>query len=234
MIRRYGGLILSICLVWSCESAYAADEQGAIEATLRAYEQAWSRHDAREVAGFYYEPAVRVTAGGPVVRATRKDEEEFFATFLPALVKSGYARSTWDSLQVRMLDANTAVASGVTVRNRGDGSVFARVGVTYALYRTGARFETGKVRCPSTEGVTEVRQRSEPRTAPRMIAAICAIDELLNRTMSAEITAIEARSRSGARVRAMPHTAWATIATATSLRPCSNAMPLGPVRACAP
>lgn len=136
MIRKYCGLILAICLVSSCELVFAADEPAVIEATLRAYEQAWSQHDARAVASFYYEPALRVTARGPVVRATRKDEEEFFVTFLPALVKSGYDRSSWESLQVRLLDANTAIASGVTVRHRADGGVFARVGVTYALYRT--------------------------------------------------------------------------------------------------
>lgn len=48
-----------------------------------------------------------------------------------------------------------------------------------------ARFDTGKVRCPPTAAVTEVLLSSDPRTAPRAIAAICATDELLNRMMSA-------------------------------------------------
>lgn len=37
---------------------------------------------------------------------------------------------------MRLLDANTAIASGVVVRRRNDGSVFQRQGVTYALWRT--------------------------------------------------------------------------------------------------
>jgi ketosteroid isomerase-like protein len=114
----------------------AANEQSGVESTLRAYVGAWSRHDAAAAASFYYEPAIRVTAGGPVVRATRRDQEAFFRTFLPALVKGGYDRSAWESLSVRLLDPKTAIASGVTVRYRADGSVFARLGVTYALYRT--------------------------------------------------------------------------------------------------
>jgi hypothetical protein len=32
------------------------------------------------------------------------------------MVKRGYARSTGESLQVRLLDPQTAIASGVTVR----------------------------------------------------------------------------------------------------------------------
>jgi NTF2-like protein (DUF6841) len=70
------------------------------------------------------------------VRATRKDQEAFFENFLWALVKGGYERSSWESLEVRLLDPQTAIASGVTVRYRANGSVFARVGVTYALRST--------------------------------------------------------------------------------------------------
>jgi ketosteroid isomerase-like protein len=114
----------------------AADGVKAVEDTLRAYEQAWSHLDAHAAASFYYEPAMRVTNGGPVIRATRSDQEVFFNGFLPALAKAGYTRSALEELQVRLLDPNTAIASGVTVRYRADGSVFARVGVTYGLWRT--------------------------------------------------------------------------------------------------
>ena len=44
-------------------------------------------------------------------------------------------------------------------------------------------------------------------------------------TASAAAMAIVARSRSGASVRAMPQTAWATTATAASLRPWSQPAP---------
>jgi len=77
-----------------------------------------------------------VTYGGPFMRATRSYQEAFFNGFLAGLAKAGYTRSALEELQVRLLDPNTAVASGVTVRYRADGSVFARVGVTYGLWRT--------------------------------------------------------------------------------------------------
>lgn len=42
-------------------------------------------------------------------------------------------RSAFEELQVRLLDPIAAIASGVTVRYRADGSALARVGVTYGL-----------------------------------------------------------------------------------------------------
>lgn len=127
------GLVL---IAVTCGPAFAASAPSAVESTLRAYEDAWSHHDAAAAASFYYEPAMRVTSGGPVVRATRRDQETFFKTFLAALVKAGYERSAWESLSIRLLDPRTAIASGVTVRYRSDGSVFARLGVTYLLCST--------------------------------------------------------------------------------------------------
>jgi ketosteroid isomerase-like protein len=103
---------------------------------LQAYEEAWSRHDAHAVAGFYYEPAMRVGRGGPVVRPTRADQEAFFSGSLRGLVSRGYARSAWEQLEVHMLDVETAIASGVTVRYRADGDVLERVAVTYGLRKT--------------------------------------------------------------------------------------------------
>jgi hypothetical protein len=69
---------------------------------------------------------MRISATGPVVRPTQADQEAFFSGFLAGLVKAGYARSSLEELQVRLLDPQTAIASGVTVRYRADGRVFAR------------------------------------------------------------------------------------------------------------
>jgi ketosteroid isomerase-like protein len=115
--------------------ALAVGEEAAKEA-LHAYEQAWSGHDGHAVASFYYEPAMRVTKAGPVVRPSRADQEAFFKGFLRGLVERGYARSSWEQLEVRLLDPQTAIASGVTVRHRADGTVFERVAVTYGLRNT--------------------------------------------------------------------------------------------------
>ena len=128
--------ILLLLATW-CGTALADTDQDAVIDVLKAYEEAWSRHDAEAVADFYYEPAMRVGKGGPVVRATRADQKAFFEGFLRGLVERGYARSTWEELEVRPLDPQTALASGITVRFRSDGSVLERVAVTYGLRNSG-------------------------------------------------------------------------------------------------
>lgn len=129
-----------IVVLAGCASACARAEKSApeVEDALRAYEQAWSRHDGHAVAGFYYEPAMRVTAAGPVVRPKQSDQETFFTPFLVALVARGYARSSWEELHAHLVDPRTAIASGITVRYRKDGSVLERVAVTYGLWKTPA------------------------------------------------------------------------------------------------
>jgi len=133
-IRKVG--LLCIAFATFCAAASAADGEDAIRNTLQAYEQAWSRHDAQAVAGFYFEPAMRVSKAGPVVRPTQADQETFFDGYLRGFIGRGYDRSEWESLEVRLLDAQTGLASGITVRYRADGSVLERVAVTYSLWST--------------------------------------------------------------------------------------------------
>jgi len=129
--------VLAVILACGCAPTFAAgEEEQAVKKVMEAYEQAWSRHDGGAVASFYSEPAMRVSKAGPAVRATRADQEAFFNAFLRGLVERGYARSAWEKLEVRLLDSQTAIASGVTVRYRADGSVFERVAVTYGLWCT--------------------------------------------------------------------------------------------------
>jgi ketosteroid isomerase-like protein len=130
-------LVFLLCGTVAVRADIVGGEPKAVLNVMRAYEDAWSRHDARAIAGFYYEPAIRVSPAGPVVRATRTLQETFFSGLLPGLIEQGFATSAWESLDVQLLDANTAVASGVVVRRRSDGSVFQRQGVTYTLWRTG-------------------------------------------------------------------------------------------------
>jgi uncharacterized protein (TIGR02246 family) len=125
-------IALLILAVWSATAAAGAEEE-TVKEVLTAYEEAWSRHDGEAVAGFYFEPAMRIGKAGPVVRATRAEQKAFFEGFLRGLVERGYARSAWEELEVRLLDPQTAIASGITVRYRSDGTVLERVAVTYGL-----------------------------------------------------------------------------------------------------
>jgi hypothetical protein len=110
-------VLFVVTVFWSVSARPAPAQQDVVD-LLDAYEQAWSRRDAQAIADFYYEPAMRVGKGGPVVRATRAEQASFFAGFLPGMVERGYDHSVWEGLEVRLLDPQTAVASGITVRYR--------------------------------------------------------------------------------------------------------------------
>jgi uncharacterized protein (TIGR02246 family) len=124
--------ILLLVASWS-GPLLAGREEESVKDLLKAYEEAWSRHDGEAVAGFYFEPAMRIGKGGPVVRSTRAEQRAFFDNFLRGLVERGYVRSAWEELDVRLLDPQTALASGITVRYRSDGTVLERFAVTYGL-----------------------------------------------------------------------------------------------------
>jgi ketosteroid isomerase-like protein len=136
-MASFGRVAVSFVAAFSfCGTAHAMDPLDEVRQALQAYEQAWSRHDAHAVADFYNEPAMRVSKGGPVIRATRAEQETFFDGYLRAIVGRGFERSEWESLDARLLDVQTALASGVAIRYRADGSVLERVAVTYQLWHT--------------------------------------------------------------------------------------------------
>jgi ketosteroid isomerase-like protein len=116
--------------------AHAEDPTQTATRVLYAYEDAWSHHDAKAIAGLYAEPAIRVSVNGPIVRETQAAQTVFFNGLLTSLVNQGYERSTWDHLEVHLLDSHTAIASGVVARYRANGSVFQRQAVTYGLWDT--------------------------------------------------------------------------------------------------
>jgi ketosteroid isomerase-like protein len=130
--------MICVCAALMMFAVGARAEDGAQEVVqvMHAYEDAWSRHDAHAIAGFYCEPAMRITKDGPAVRETRAVQQGFFGGFLSQLVAKGYDHSAWDRLDVRLLDANTAIASGAVTRYRRDGGVFERQGVSYGLWRS--------------------------------------------------------------------------------------------------
>ena len=140
--RRTGcaALLLALLVTPLCadRSALAGpgDDERAVQAVIRDYEAAWSRHDAHAIASFYFEPAMRVSAAGPSVRETRAVQEAVFSGLLQRLAQRGYATSVLQHLEVHLLDVDTAIASGVVMRDRPDGSVLETLGATWLLWRT--------------------------------------------------------------------------------------------------
>jgi ketosteroid isomerase-like protein len=147
---------LLILVLWSAK-LQAETGEDAVKTMLNAYEDAWSRHDGDAVASFYFEPAMRLSKSGPVVRATQAEQRAFFQGFLRGLVERGYARSAWEELDIRLLDSQTALASGITVRYRSDGTVLERVAVTYGLWNSENGWKIFLSATHSPDGVVRFR-----------------------------------------------------------------------------
>ena len=62
-----------------------------------------------------------------------------------------------ESLEVRLLDAQTGLASGVAVRYRADGSVLERIAVTYSLWSTDKGWKIFLSATHAPEGVLHFR-----------------------------------------------------------------------------
>jgi ketosteroid isomerase-like protein len=113
-----------------------ADDRADVTTTLQSYEKAWTDHDSTAIASYYYEPAMRVSPAGPIVRQTREEQESFFSAFLPGLMQRGFDKGKWEQLNVHLLGPDTAFASGILVRMRKDGSVLERIAASYGLQKT--------------------------------------------------------------------------------------------------
>ncbi len=115
---------------------HANDTESGIRAVMIGYEQAWSKRDAKAVASYYHEPAIRGSRVGPTARPTIKSQEIFFEGFLGSLVIRGYDYSDWESLNIHIMNAQTAVAGGITLRYKKDGTLMERAAVSYGLWKT--------------------------------------------------------------------------------------------------
>jgi len=73
--------LITLCFVFTA-NVNAENEEPAIRSVMLAYEQAWSEHDAKAVASYYFAPAIRFSKTGPSVRATIKDQELFLKDYL--------------------------------------------------------------------------------------------------------------------------------------------------------
>lgn len=126
--------LITLCFVFTA-NVNAENEEPAIRSVMLAYEQAWSEHDAKAVASYYFAPAIRVSKTGPSVRATIKDQELFFEGLLGSMVARGYDHSEWETLNIHQMDERTATASGITLRYKKDGSLMERTAVSYGLWK---------------------------------------------------------------------------------------------------
>ena len=87
---------------------------------------------------------------------------------------------------------------------------------------TARRLLKGSMGTPPVPAAAIPGMDRQPMIPPTAIKATCRAVCCQASMATAAVIAMVARVRSGARVRAMPHTAKATTATAATFRPCSH------------
>jgi ketosteroid isomerase-like protein len=113
-----------------------AGDEAAVRQAVIDYVAAFSKLDAAATARYYHEPSMFLRPNGVTLMASRAEIEATFAANMESLRAREYSHSEWLELYVKQLSETTALASGVAIRYKTDGSELERVGATYALRRT--------------------------------------------------------------------------------------------------
>jgi ketosteroid isomerase-like protein len=111
-------------------------EKTAVDHALGAESDAFGRGDLSAIGQHCNVPFVRISPEGVKVCATMSEIEAFFGDIIRDLRARGYVYSTRSELHVKLLDQTTALASGVFVRHKTDGSELETIGATYILRKT--------------------------------------------------------------------------------------------------
>jgi ketosteroid isomerase-like protein len=113
-------------------------EKTAVDHALRDYNDAFGRGDLSAIGQHCNVPFVSIFPEGVGVKvlATMSEIEAGYGGYLKGLRERGYSHSIPSELHVKLLDQITALASGVFVRQKTDGSELETIGGTYVLRKT--------------------------------------------------------------------------------------------------
>ena len=111
-------------------------EKTAVDHAFHDYNDAFVRGDLSAIGQHCNVPFMRISPQGVEVLPTMSEIEGFYGGMLRDLRERGYSHSTRSELHLKLLDQITALASGVFVRHKTDGSELETIGVTYVLRKT--------------------------------------------------------------------------------------------------
>jgi ketosteroid isomerase-like protein len=111
-------------------------EKTEVDHAFRDYNDVFSRGDLSAIGQHCNVPFVVISSQGVEVLTTMSEIEGFYGGILRNLRERGYSHSTRSELHVKLLEQTTALASGVFVRHKTDGSELETLGVTYVLRKT--------------------------------------------------------------------------------------------------
>ena len=133
-------LVSEICASTAAAEPQSAEqeqpEKTAVDHAMRDYNDAFGRGDLSAIGQHINVPFVVISSQGVKVLPTMSEIEAFYGGLQRDLIPRGYSHSTVSELHVKLLDQTRALASGVFVRHKTDGSELETIGATYVLRKT--------------------------------------------------------------------------------------------------
>ncbi len=111
-------------------------DETAVRKTLDEYYRAFSTLSVQAILPYLNQPALLVGSLGVIPLPTPSAIEPIFGPVMERLRERGYARSELGSLEVRILGAQSAFATGIAIRYKSDGEELERAGISYLLRKT--------------------------------------------------------------------------------------------------
>lgn len=126
--------ILKVCLlimlVQNCYAAEEGDYQSAQE-FFSHYLDSYNANDAEGASQKYAESVTLTGVQAAPILSTPQGMKKILEGFLGRLKAQGVTRYEWETLQVRMLGKNTALASNIAARYKADGTLHDKAAATF-------------------------------------------------------------------------------------------------------
>jgi ketosteroid isomerase-like protein len=111
-------------------------DEAAVRKMLDEYYRAFSTLRVQAILPYLDQPALLVGPQGVIALPTPSAIEPIFGPVMESLRTRGYARSELGSQEIRILSAQAALATGIAIRYRTDGTELESAGITYLLRKS--------------------------------------------------------------------------------------------------
>jgi hypothetical protein len=111
-------------------------DETAVRRMLDDYYRAFSTLSVQAILPCLDQPALLVGPLGVIALPMPSAIEPIFGPVMESLRTRGFARSELGSLEIRILSAQSAFATGIAIRYRSDGEELERAGISYLLRRS--------------------------------------------------------------------------------------------------
>jgi ketosteroid isomerase-like protein len=111
-------------------------DETAIGQMLGEYYRAFSTLNVQAILPYLNQPALLVGPQGVIALPTPSAIEPIFSPVMEGLRTRGFGRSELGSAEIRILSGQAALATGIAIRYKTDGTELERAGITYLLRKS--------------------------------------------------------------------------------------------------